>query len=67
VGRQISDKLFVGFRHRFGDAGGERLTFEYQLTEFLRIVSTISPDGQAANLRSRAEGSGVDLIFVIRK
>ncbi len=67
VGRQVSDKLFVGFRHRFGDEGGERLTFEYQLTEFLRIVSTISPNGQASNLRSRAEGSGVDLIFVIRR
>ncbi|MEO6224105.1 MAG: translocation/assembly module TamB domain-containing protein [Vicinamibacterales bacterium] len=67
VGRQFSPKLFVGFRHRFGAEGGERLTFEYQLTEFLRIVSSISPDGQAANFRSRAEGSGVDLIFVIRR
>jgi hypothetical protein len=67
VGRRVSDSLFVGFRHQFGDEGGPRLTFEYRLTEFLRIVSTISPEGQPANLTSRAEGSGVDLIFVIRR
>lgn len=67
VGRQVSDRLFVGFRHKFGDEGGQRLTFEYQLTEFLRIVSTISPAGEPANLAARAEGSGIDLIFVIRK
>jgi translocation and assembly module TamB len=67
VGRQVSDNLFVGFRHRFGDEGGPSLTFEYRLTEFLRIVSTLSPGGLSDNPRSRTENSGIDLIFVIKK
>ena len=67
VGRHLSDNLFVGFRHRFGDEGGPSLTFEYQLTEFLRIVSTLSPGGLSDNPRSRTENSGIDLIFVIKR
>ena len=67
VGRQVSDHLFVGFRHRFGDAGGPSLTFEYKLNEFLRVVSTLSPGGMSDNPRARTENSGVDLIFVIRR
>ncbi|HUR21858.1 MAG TPA: translocation/assembly module TamB domain-containing protein [Vicinamibacterales bacterium] len=67
VGRHLSDHLFVGFRHRFGNEGGPQLTLEYQLTEFLRIVSTLSPGGLADNRRTRTEGSGIDLIFVIKR
>ncbi len=67
VGRQVSDKLFVGFRHEFGTAGAQRLSFEYRLTEFLRIVSTISTGGDAADLSARTEAAGLDLIFVIRR
>jgi len=67
VGRHLSDHLFVGFRHRFGDQGGPSLTFEYQLTQFLRIVSNLSPGGVADNPRSRTESSGIDLIFVIKR
>jgi translocation and assembly module TamB len=67
VGRQVSDRLFVGFRHEFGGEGGQRLTFEYQLTEFLRLVSTIAPGGQSVSPTARTEAAGIDLIFVIRR
>jgi translocation and assembly module TamB len=67
VGRNLSNNLFVGFRHRFGDEGGPSLTFEYRLTEFLRIVSTLSPGGLSDNPRARTGNSGIDLIFVIRR
>jgi translocation and assembly module TamB len=67
VGRQLNDKLFVGFRHQFGQDGGQQLTFEYRLTQFLRVVSTIAPGGDAATLSARTAGSGIDLIFVIRR
>jgi len=67
VGRQLSDNLFVGFRHKFGAEGGQRLTLEYRLTQFLRIVSTLAPGGDAATLSARTEGAGLDLIFVIRR
>jgi translocation and assembly module TamB len=67
VGRQISDKLFVGFRHEFGGGGARQLTFEYQLTEFLRLVSTIAPGGESVSPTKRTEAAGIDLIFVIRR
>lgn len=67
VGRQVSDRLFVGFRHEFGAEGSNRLTFEYRLTEFLRIVTSVAQGGDAASRSSRAEAAGIDLIFVIRR
>lgn len=67
VGRQIGDRLFVGFRHEFGGEGANRLTFEYRLTEFLRIVTSVAPGGQPANRTARTETAGIDLIFVIKR
>ena len=67
VGRQVSDRLFVGFKHEFGGEGTNRLTFEYRLTEFLRIVTSFAPGGQPANRTARTETAGIDLIFVIRR
>jgi hypothetical protein len=67
VGRQVSDRLFVGFKHEFGGQGINRLTFEYRLSEFLRIVTSFAPGGQPANRTARTETAGIDLIFVIRR
>jgi len=67
VGRQVSDRLFVGFRHEFGGEGTNRLTFEYRLTEYLRIMTSVAPGGQPANRSARTETAGIDLIFVIRR
>lgn len=67
VGRQIGGRLFVGFRHEFGAEGTNRLTFEYRLTEFLRIVTSVAPGGQPASRTARTETAGIDLIFVIKR
>lgn len=67
VGRQVSDKLFVGFRHEFGAEGVNRLTFEYRLTEYLRIMTSVAPGGQPANRSARTETAGIDLIFVFKR
>lgn len=67
VGRQISDRLFVGFRHEFGGEGANRLSFEYRLTEYLRLMTSFAPGAQPANRSARTEAAGIDLIFVIRR
>ncbi|NQW02838.1 MAG: translocation/assembly module TamB domain-containing protein [Acidobacteria bacterium] len=67
VGRQVSDRLFVGFRHEFGPTGAQRVSFEYRLTEFLRIVSNITPGAQSVSPSVRTEMAGIDLILVIRR
>ena len=66
LGTQVSDRLFVGFRQEFGADSASRLSFEYRLTELLRLLTSV---GQGAD-RSRAtrdrEAAGVDLVFRVR-
>ncbi|HUF47336.1 MAG TPA: translocation/assembly module TamB domain-containing protein [Vicinamibacterales bacterium] len=66
VGRQVSDRLFVGFRHDFGAADVSEVSFEYRLSEFLRIVTSLAQGGSRSSGAQRAEAAGFDLIFVVR-
>jgi translocation and assembly module TamB len=66
VGRQVSDRLFVGFRHEFGSDEASRVSFEYQLRRFMRIVTSIG-QGSNPNRIPREETAGLDLFFVIKR
>jgi autotransporter translocation and assembly factor TamB len=66
LGKQVSDKAFVRFRQQFGQRSFSEFMLEYQLTKFLRLDTTISPEtsGVANRLtQRRVERAGVDLIF----
>lgn len=67
VGRQVSDRLYVGFRHDFGAGGRNQVTLEYRLNEFLRLLTTLSQGADPATLRGQADSAGIDLIYVIRR
>ncbi len=67
VGRQVSDRLYVGFRHEFGATGANRVSLEYRLTEFLRILTSVAPGADPDTLRGRADTAGIDLVLVIRR
>lgn len=67
IGQQIGDRLFVGFRHDFGAAEISQVSFEYKLSEFLRIVSTFSDNPNLSYAYPRADRAGIDLFFVIRR
>jgi autotransporter translocation and assembly factor TamB len=64
VGTQVNERLFVGFRQEFGSAGASVLSIEYRLTEFLRLLTSVSHGG-AGTTRER-ESTGADLVFRIR-
>ena len=66
IGRQVNERLFVGFRYEFGDAETGQLSFEYRLNEFLRIVTSLAQGGGRSLGARRAEAAGFDLIFVVR-
>ena len=66
VGRQVNDRLFVGFRHDFGDSDVSQVSFEYRLNEFLRIVTSLAQGAGRSRSAQRADAAGFDLIFVIR-
>jgi translocation and assembly module TamB len=67
VGRQVTDTLFVGFRHEFGHDETSRVSFEYRLSTFLRIVTSVGQGDPNSNRIPREETAGLDLFFVIRR
>jgi translocation and assembly module TamB len=67
VGRQINDKLFVGFRQQFGADEVSQVTFEYRLTQFLRIVTSFAQGTERVRTGPHTERAGGDFVFVIRR
>jgi len=67
VGRQLNDRLFVGFRQDFGSGDVSQVSFEYRLNEFLRIVTSFAQGADRARSVPRAESAGIDLFYVIRR
>jgi hypothetical protein len=67
IGQRIGDRLFVGFRHDFGAAEISQVSFEYKLSEFLRIVSTFADNPNLSYSVPRAERAGLDIFYVIRR
>jgi autotransporter translocation and assembly factor TamB len=66
VGRQVSERLFVGFRQEIGDADASRLSFEYRLTDTLRVLTSIAQGAERAKRSRDRETAGVDLQYVLR-
>lgn len=66
LGTQLSDRLFVGFRQEFGSSGASRLSFEYRLTEFLRLLTSVAQGGQDTRSTRQSESAGADLVFRFR-
>jgi autotransporter translocation and assembly factor TamB len=67
VGRQVNERLFVGFRQTFGSDDVSQVSFEIRLTEFLRLVTTFAQGADRSRTTPRAETAGLDLFFVIRR
>ena len=67
IGRQISDRLFVGFRHEFGSEDVSQVSFEYRLNEYLRLVTSFAEGADLSQQTPRVDRAGLDFIFVIRR
>jgi translocation and assembly module TamB len=67
VGQQVSDRLFVGFRHEFGPSEGSQVSFEYRLNEFWRVVTSFANSPDRSQVPPRSERAGIDLFYVIRR
>jgi translocation and assembly module TamB len=67
IEEQIGERLFIGFRHEFGPAEVSQISFEYRLTELLRVVTTFSDGAGRSGVVPRAERAGIDLFYVIRR
>ena len=67
VGRQVNDRLFVGFRHQFGAEDLSQVSFEYRLNEFLRVVTSFAEGAELSGRVPREDRAALDFIFVIRR
>jgi autotransporter translocation and assembly factor TamB len=67
IGRQISDRLFVGFRHEFRSEDVTQVSFEYRLSEYLRVVTSFAEGADLSQQTPRVDRAGLDFIFVIRR
>jgi translocation and assembly module TamB len=65
VGEQLGSRLFVSFRQEFGSDDYRQLSLEYQLTDLLRLVSTVTQGNQRSHRLQRIDRTGVDLIYTI--
>ncbi|MEO7192328.1 MAG: translocation/assembly module TamB domain-containing protein [Vicinamibacterales bacterium] len=65
VGNQVNERLFIAFRQQFGASEGTQLSFEYRLTEALRLLTTVGQGGSRTGA-SRTEAAGLDLVYLIR-
>ena len=65
LGQQIGSRLFVQFRQDFGSTDHSELSFEYRITELLRLVSTVAQGAQEIHTMQRVDTTGADLIFVL--
>jgi len=65
LGQQFGSRLFVQFRQDFGSHDRSELSFEYRITELLRLVSTVAQGAQQSHRTQRLDSTGADLIFVL--
>jgi translocation and assembly module TamB len=66
VGRQVNDRLFIGFRQEFAGGEASQLSFEYQLTDALRILTSVAQGVERAKRSRNQDTAGIDLIYQIR-
>jgi autotransporter translocation and assembly factor TamB len=66
VGRQVSDRLFLGFAQDFGRDDLSQLSFEYRLTRIISVVTSIAHGTSVESARRQAQQAGIDLIFDLR-
>jgi autotransporter translocation and assembly factor TamB len=65
IGQQVGGRLYVGFQQEFGATDMSQLSFEYRLTELLRMVTSIAQGTRRTHRSLRIETGAVDLILVI--
>jgi autotransporter translocation and assembly factor TamB len=66
LGQQIADKAFFKMHQQFGERNVSEFLLEYQLTDFLRVLTSAAPETSGSANRvgqRRIERAGIDLIF----
>jgi translocation and assembly module TamB len=67
VGNQIGERVFVKVRQQFGSSEATQLVLEYELSDLLRLETSVAQGGDTSRtIGRRAERGGADLVFVVK-
>jgi TamB, inner membrane protein subunit of TAM complex len=68
MGRQVNERLFVGFRQLFGETEATQVSFEYRLNDALRVLTSLAQGAERTSTKRSSvnENAGIDLIFLMR-
>jgi autotransporter translocation and assembly factor TamB len=66
LGSQVGSRLFIGLRQEFGRDDVSIVSFEYRVSELLRLVTSVAQGAQQTHRTRRNDTTGADLIFMIR-
>ncbi len=67
VGNQIGERVFVKVRQQFGSSETTQLVLEYELSNLLRLETSVAQGGDTSRtVGRRAERGGADLVFVVK-
>jgi autotransporter translocation and assembly factor TamB len=67
VGNQIGERVFVKVRQQFGSSETTQLVMEYELSNLLRLETTVAQGGDTSrSIGRRAERGAADLVFVVK-
>jgi autotransporter translocation and assembly factor TamB len=66
LGSQIGTRLYVGIKQEFGRSEASSVSLEYRVNRLLRVVTSLAYSAVQTQAARRTDGSGIDLIFVVR-
>ncbi len=67
IGNQIGERVFAKVRQQFGAADVTEFLLDYELTELLRLQTSVVEGAQTNRVPGRViEQSGVDFVFVVK-
>jgi autotransporter translocation and assembly factor TamB len=67
IGNQIGERVFVKIQQQFGASEVTQLVLEYELSQLLRLQTSVAQGGDTTrSVGRRTERGGADLVFVIK-
>jgi hypothetical protein len=67
IGNQIGERVFAKVRQQFGAADATEFLLDYELTELLRLQTSVVEGAQTNRVAGRlTEQAGVDFVFVLK-
>lgn len=65
LGQQLTDRLYLNFKQQFGRGDISQLSFEYRLSEAIRIITSVAESSRSSRRSQAGRLTGIDLVYFI--